>query len=81
MVLMMSLALNRRVSESVCLCYVDHDFALHKEFIGLYTVSETTDEGIAKVATDVLLRHNLPTVHHYNNILFDLDIVYTTHSM
>ena len=60
MVLKMSLALNRRVSESACLCYVDHDVALHKEFIGLYTVSETTDEGIAKVATDVLLRHKLP---------------------
>jgi hypothetical protein len=46
--------------ESVCLCYVDHDLVPHEEFIGLYRVSETTGEGIAKVATDVLLRLNLP---------------------
>lgn len=46
--------------ESVCLRYVDHDLVPHKEFIGLYRVSETTGEGIAKVATDVLLRLNLP---------------------
>lgn len=46
--------------ESVCLRYVDHDLVPHEEFIGLYRVSETTGEGIAKVATDVLLRLNLP---------------------
>jgi hypothetical protein len=46
--------------ESVCLRYVDHDIVPHEEFIGLYRVSETTGEGIAKVATDVLLRLNLP---------------------
>jgi hypothetical protein len=46
--------------ESVCLHYVYHDRVPHKEFIGLYRVSETTGEGIAKIATDVLLRLNLP---------------------
>lgn len=46
--------------ESVCLPYVDHVLVPLKEFIGLYRVLETTGEGIAKVATDVLLRLNLP---------------------
>lgn len=32
----------------------------HEEFVGLYRVSETTGQGIAKVAADVLLRLNLP---------------------
>ncbi len=46
--------------ESVCLRYVDHDLMPHEEFIGLYSLSETTDQGIAKMVTDVLLRLNLP---------------------
>jgi len=46
--------------ESVCLRYVDHDLVPHEEFIGLYTLSETTGQGIAKMITDVLLRLNLP---------------------
>ncbi|XP_047669254.1 zinc finger MYM-type protein 1-like [Tachysurus fulvidraco] len=32
----------------------------HEEFIGLYSLSETTGQGIAKMVTDVLLRLNLP---------------------
>ena len=43
--------------ESVCLRYVYHDLVPHHEFIGLL---ETTGEGFAKVATDVVLRPNLP---------------------
>ena len=35
--------------ESVCLRYVDHDLVPHEEFVGLYRVSETTGQGIAKV--------------------------------
>ncbi len=46
--------------ESVCLRYVDHDLMPHEEFIGLYSLSETTGQGIAKMVTDVLLRLNLP---------------------
>ncbi|XP_072565314.1 zinc finger MYM-type protein 1-like [Paramormyrops kingsleyae] len=46
--------------ESVCLRYVDHDLVPHEEFVGLYRVSDTTGQGIAKVAADVLLRLNLP---------------------
>ena len=44
--------------DSVCLCYVV--LVPHKEFIVLYRVSESTGEGIAKVATDLLMRLNLP---------------------
>lgn len=32
----------------------------HEEFIGLYSSSGTTGQGIAKMVTDVLLRLNLP---------------------
>lgn len=46
--------------ESVCFRYVDHDLVPHELFIGLYAVSGTTGEEIAKVAVDVLLRLNLP---------------------
>lgn len=46
--------------ESVCLRYVDHDLVPHEEFIGLYSLSETTGQDIAKMVTSVLLRLNLP---------------------
>lgn len=46
--------------ESVCLCYVDHDLIPHEEFIGLYAVTETTGESLAKMAIDVLSRLHLP---------------------
>ncbi len=42
--------------ESVCLRYVDHDLMPDEEFIGLYSLSETTGQGFAKMVTDVLLR-------------------------
>ncbi|XP_051797058.1 zinc finger MYM-type protein 1-like [Acanthochromis polyacanthus] len=49
-----------REQESVCLRFVDHDLYPHEEFIGMYSVTETTGECLAKVALDVLCRLNLP---------------------
>jgi len=46
--------------EAICIRYVDHNLVPHEEFIGLYEVSSTTGMDLAKVATDVLLRLNLP---------------------
>lgn len=46
--------------ESICLRYVDHDLVPREEFVGLYEVSLTTGENLAKVATDVLQRLSLP---------------------
>jgi len=45
---------------SVCLRYVDHDLIPHEEFIGFYSVTETTREWLANMALDVLFRLNLP---------------------
>lgn len=46
--------------ESICIRYVDHDLIPHEEFVGLYEVSSTTGENLARVAVDVLQRMNLP---------------------
>ncbi|KAK7881353.1 hypothetical protein WMY93_029762 [Mugilogobius chulae] len=46
--------------EAVCLRYVDKDLDPKEEFIGLYEVSSTTGESLAKVVQDVLDRLNLP---------------------
>ncbi|CAM4723572.1 unnamed protein product [Leuciscus chuanchicus] len=46
--------------ESICIRYVDHDVIPHEEFVGLYEVSSTTGENLARVAIDVLQRMNLP---------------------
>uniref|UniRef100_A0A9J8A5F5 Uncharacterized protein n=1 Tax=Cyprinus carpio carpio TaxID=630221 RepID=A0A9J8A5F5_CYPCA len=46
--------------ESICIWYVDHDLIPHEEFVGLYEVSSTTGENLARVAVDVLQRMNLP---------------------
>lgn len=46
--------------ESICIRYVDHDLIPHEEFVGLYEVSSTTRENLARVAIDVLQRMNLP---------------------
>ena len=45
--------------EAVCVRYVDHDLIVHEEFVGMYEVSVTTGENLAKVIMDVLLRLNL----------------------
>lgn len=39
---------------------MDHDLNPHEEFIGMYSVTETTGQHLAKVALDVLCRLNLP---------------------
>lgn len=46
--------------EAICIRYVDHNLVHHEDFIGLYEVSSTTGMDLAQVATDVLLRLNLP---------------------
>ncbi|GAA6095220.1 zinc finger MYM-type protein 1-like, partial [Tachysurus ichikawai] len=51
--------LSGKEQESVCLRYVDHDLIVHEEFVGMYEVSVTTGENLAKVLKDVLLRRNL----------------------
>nr|XP_008300301.1 PREDICTED: uncharacterized protein LOC103372433 [Stegastes partitus] len=39
--------------EAVCVRYVDHDLIVHEEFVGMYEVSVTTGENLAKVIMDV----------------------------
>ena len=46
--------------ESICLRYVDNDLKPHEEFIGMYSVTETSGKSLAGVVQDVLLRLNLP---------------------
>ncbi|KAK5874574.1 hypothetical protein PBY51_019510 [Eleginops maclovinus] len=46
--------------EAICLRYVDSDLLPHEDFVGLYQVSSTTGKELARMATDVLLRLNLP---------------------
>lgn len=46
--------------ESICIRYVDHDLVPHEAFIGLYELSGTAGEAIARVAKDVLLWLNIP---------------------
>lgn len=46
--------------EAICLRYVDSDLLPHEDFLGLYQVSSTTGKELARMATDVLLRLNLP---------------------
>ncbi|XP_047666557.1 zinc finger MYM-type protein 1-like [Tachysurus fulvidraco] len=46
--------------ESICFRYVDHDLVPQEVFVGLYEVSGTTGEDIARVAVDALMRLNIP---------------------
>ena len=46
--------------ECICIRYVGEDIDPREEFVGLYETNSTTGESIAKVATDVMLRLNLP---------------------
>ncbi|XP_016419414.1 zinc finger MYM-type protein 1-like [Sinocyclocheilus rhinocerous] len=45
---------------SICIHYVNTDLEPREEFVGLYEASSTTGEQIGKIASDVLLRLNLP---------------------
>ncbi len=46
--------------EALCLRYVDTDLLVHEDFIGLYEITSTTGENLARIILDVLLRLNLP---------------------
>lgn len=46
--------------ECICIRYVGEDLDPREEFVGLYETNSTTGESIGKVATDVMLRLNLP---------------------
>lgn len=46
--------------ESIYFRYVDNDLVPHEDFVGLYEVSGTTGEEIAKGAADVIQQMNLP---------------------
>ena len=39
-----------------CLRYVDDDFDVHEEFIGLYSLESTDASNILKAVQDVMLR-------------------------
>lgn len=45
---------------SICLRYVDADLEPREDFVGLYEASSTTGEHLFRIASDVLLRLNLP---------------------
>ncbi|KAK0144264.1 Zinc finger MYM-type protein 1 [Merluccius polli] len=45
---------------SICLRYVDKDLEPREEFVGMYEASSTTAEHLWKIASDVLLRLDLP---------------------
>jgi hypothetical protein len=45
---------------SICLRYVDQELEPREEFVGLYEASSTTGEHLWRIASDVLLRLNLP---------------------
>ncbi|XP_070406844.1 zinc finger MYM-type protein 1-like [Nothobranchius furzeri] len=45
---------------SICLRYVDDGLEPKEEFVGLYEASSTTGEHLFKIASDVLLRLDLP---------------------
>ncbi len=45
---------------AICFRYVDEGLEPKEEFVGLYEASSTTGEHLFKIATDVLLRSNLP---------------------
>ena len=43
----------------ICLRWVDNDFEVHEEFIGLYTTATTTADELVRIIKDALLRMNL----------------------
>ena len=49
--------------ESIIIRYVDQDQVPHEVFVGLYEVSSSTGEAMARMAKDVLLRLNLPIAY------------------
>ena len=43
-----------QTTSTVCVRYVDHDVIVHEEFVGMYEVSVTTGESLAKVMMMIL---------------------------
>ena len=48
--------------EAICVRYVDA-YNVHEDFLGLYSVSETTGASLSNMLQDALLRLNLPMTH------------------
>ncbi|XP_041364382.1 zinc finger MYM-type protein 1-like [Gigantopelta aegis] len=49
--------------EAICVRYIDDAYDVHEDFIGLYSVSETTGASLSNMLQDALLRLNLPITH------------------
>ena len=43
----------------ICFCWVDDELQVHEEFIGLYSVTDTSAQTLVAVIKDCLLRLNL----------------------
>ena len=46
--------------ESICVRYVDANYGVHEDFVGLYNIAETTGASLSNMTQDALLRLNLP---------------------
>ena len=46
--------------ESICVRYVDANYGVHEDFVGLYNIAETTGASLSNMIQDALLRLNLP---------------------
>ena len=46
--------------ESICVRYVDANYGVPEDFIGLYNIAETTGASLSNIIQDALLRLNLP---------------------
>ena len=49
--------------EAICVQYVDDAYNVYEDFLGLYSVSETTCASLSNMLQDALLRLNLPMTH------------------
>ncbi|XP_071847676.1 zinc finger MYM-type protein 1-like [Apostichopus japonicus] len=49
-----------REQESICIRYVDGNFDVREEFLGLYELSSTTGSTLCSMLKDVLIRYQLP---------------------
>ena len=49
--------------EAICVRYIDDAYNVHEDFLGLYSVSETTGASLSNMLQDALLRLNLPMTH------------------
>ena len=49
--------------ESICVRYVDASYGAHEDFVGLYTIVETTGASLSNMIQDALLRLHLPIIN------------------